>query len=143
MNKNKEIHAVQEVTATTQDNNSRIDKFLTLYITDFSRSRIQSLIFEGNVFENSKIIFDPNYKVKKGFKYKVHIPEASSQVPLGQKIELDIVFEDDEIIVIDKPAGLVVHPAPGNKDKTLVNALIAHCGNSLSGIGGVRTHIVS
>lgn len=138
MNKNKEIDYLQDVTATSQDKNSRIDKFLSVKFNKFSRSRIQSLILEGNVFENSNIILDPNYKVKEGLKYIIRVPEASNEIPQGQKIALEIVFEDNELIVIDKPPGLVTHPAPGNADNTLVNALIAHCGNSLSGIGGVR-----
>jgi len=83
-------------------------------------------------------IMEPSYRVKPGQALATAVPEPIPCVPLGQAIPLDILYEDSEIIVIDKPAGLVVHPAPGNPDLTLVNALIAHCGYSLSGIGGVR-----
>jgi 23S rRNA pseudouridine1911/1915/1917 synthase len=83
-------------------------------------------------------ITEPSYRVKPGQAFTTYVPEAVPYEPEGQEIPLDILFEDSELIVIDKPAGLVVHPAPGNADLTLVNALIAHCGDSLSGIGGVR-----
>ncbi|MBT7756839.1 MAG: RluA family pseudouridine synthase, partial [Rhodospirillaceae bacterium] len=79
-----------------------------------------------------------SYRVKPGERIDLTVPPAEEAIPLPQAMDLDIVFEDEHLIVIDKPAGLVVHPAPGNPDHTLVNALLAHCGDSLSGIGGVR-----
>src|SRR5262245_66239409 len=81
---------------------------------------------------------DASRKVKAGEVYEISVPEAVAAAPLPQPIPLDILHEDDDLLVLDKPAGLVVHPAPGNPDGTLVNALLAHCGASLSGIGGVR-----
>jgi 23S rRNA pseudouridine1911/1915/1917 synthase len=83
-------------------------------------------------------IDDPSYRVKPGEEYELLIPAPEAAEPVGQAIALDIVYEDRDLIVVDKPAGMVVHPAPGNPDNTLVNALIAHCGESLSGIGGVK-----
>jgi 23S rRNA pseudouridine1911/1915/1917 synthase len=96
------------------------------------------LIEEGRVSADGATITEPSYRVKPGQTFTTQVPEAVPYEPEGQEIPLDILFEDSELIVIDKPAGLVVHPAPGNPDLTLVNALIAHCGDSLSGIGGVR-----
>ncbi len=81
---------------------------------------------------------DPSYRVKQGERFEIAIPVARAAEPEAQAMPLSIVYEDAHLVVIDKPAGLVVHPAPGNPDRTLVNALIAHCGASLSGIGGVR-----
>src|SRR5262249_12993950 len=83
-------------------------------------------------------ISDPSMRVKPGETYHVAVPEPVADRPTAQIIPLEILFEDADLIVIDKPAGLVVHPAPGNPDQTLVNALLAHCGDSLAGIGGVR-----
>lgn len=114
---------------------SRLDRFLADAVPDLSRARIQALIAEGRVAgrggESAKT------KVKPGESYRLEVPVARPALPEAQEIPLTIVYEDDELIVIDKPAGLVVHPAAGNPDRTLVNALIAHCGASLSGIGGV------
>jgi 23S rRNA pseudouridine1911/1915/1917 synthase len=81
-------------------------------------------------------ITDPSYRVKPGEYYEIAIPAVKPAIPVGQKIDLNVVYEDDDLIIIDKPSGFVVHPAAGNQDNTLVNALIAHCGNSLSGISG-------
>jgi len=116
----------------------RLDAFLTRRIEALSRSRLKALITGGNVSANGKTILDPSRTVKPGTAYYVAVPAAIPATPLGQEIPLTILFEDADLIVVDKPAGLVVHPAPGNPDRTLVNALIHHCGASLSGIGGVR-----
>ncbi len=102
-----------------------------------SRSRLRQLIDEGRVTRDSQTIKDPNHRVKPGETYHIEVPQAAPAEPAGQDIPLTIVYEDNDLIVIDKPAGLVVHPAAGNPDGTLVNALIAHCGDSLSGGGGV------
>ena len=83
-------------------------------------------------------IEEPSRKVKTGDRFVVDIPEPEPAIPLPQALDLDILYEDSDLLVLNKPAGLVVHPAPGNPDHTLVNALLAHCGDSLSGIGGVR-----
>jgi 23S rRNA pseudouridine1911/1915/1917 synthase len=102
-----------------------------------SRSRIKALIAAGAVTENGATISDPSRRVKPGQALTIAFPPAADAQVAAQPLPLDIVYEDEHLIVIDKPPGLVVHPAPGNPDRTLVNALLAHCGASLSGIGGV------
>jgi 23S rRNA pseudouridine1911/1915/1917 synthase len=114
----------------------RIDKFLTEELPQFSRSRIKVLIQEGQVSHCGTVETNPSAKVKGG-PYTVDVPPAAAAEPEAQDIPLDVVYEDEHLIVINKPSGLVVHPAAGNLDGTLVNALLAHCGDSLSGIGGV------
>lgn len=103
-----------------------------------SRARLQALIAEGAVTRDGKPVTKTNGSTKAGETYHVAVPPPIDAIPQAQDIDLNIVFEDDALLVIDKPAGLVVHPAAGNPDHTLVNALLAHCGDSLSGIGGVR-----
>ncbi|MDF1794746.1 MAG: RluA family pseudouridine synthase [Thalassobaculaceae bacterium] len=103
-----------------------------------SRSRLKSLIQQGNVSDGSATITDPSAAVKPGAVYRITLPPPEAAAPEGQDLPLTVVFEDSELIVVDKPAGMTVHPAPGAPRDTLVNALIAHCGDSLSGIGGVR-----
>jgi 23S rRNA pseudouridine1911/1915/1917 synthase len=115
----------------------RLDRFLAAALADISRSRLQALIETGAVSRGGATIGDGNTRVKPNDIYEVRIPEAVPAEPQGQDIPLEIVYEDKDLIVIEKPAGLVVHPAAGNLDGTLVNALIAHCGASLSGVGGV------
>ncbi|MBP2231724.1 23S rRNA pseudouridine1911/1915/1917 synthase [Azospirillum agricola] len=116
----------------------RLDKALAAGLPDLSRSRVQALLEQGRVSEAGRTITDPSMRVKPGQNFDVFIPEAEAAQPEAQDIPLDVLFEDEDVLVIDKPAGLVVHPAAGNPDNTLVNALLAHCGDSLSGIGGVR-----
>lgn len=115
----------------------RLDRFLVAALGDISRSRLQQLIENGAVTHTRKTIRDGNFRVKPGDVYTVSIPPPTPAVPQGQDIPLQVVYEDKDLIVIEKRAGLVVHPAAGNPDGTLVNALIAHCGASLSGVGGV------
>jgi 23S rRNA pseudouridine1911/1915/1917 synthase len=115
----------------------RLDRVLAS-ATALSRSRLKALIQDGAVIVGARTIRDPGYRVNLGDAIAVSVPAPEAAEPAGESIPLNIVFEDDEIIVIDKPAGLVVHPAPGHATGTLVNALIAHCGDSLSGIGGVK-----
>lgn len=115
----------------------RLDRFLAQALPDISRSRLQALIDAGAVTSAGEKIGDGNKRVKPGEIYDILIPAAVAATPQGQDIPLTIVFEDTDLIVIEKPAGLVVHPAAGNPDGTLVNALIAHCGNELTGVGGV------
>jgi 23S rRNA pseudouridine1911/1915/1917 synthase len=103
-----------------------------------SRTRLKALILDGAVTIGARSIRDPGYRVNVGETVTVVVPEPEAAEPAGEAIPLNIVFEDDAIVVIDKPAGLVVHPAAGHATGTLVNALIAHCGDSLSGIGGVK-----
>src|SRR5580698_5681533 len=114
----------------------RLDRFLAAALPDFSRSRLKQLLGDKAVFLGARTIKDANHRVKPGEAYTVSVPPPLPAAPQGQDIPLDVVYEDKDLIVIDKPAGLVVHPAAGNPDGTLVNALIAHCGESLMGIGG-------
>ena len=116
----------------------RLDKALALLGGEVSRARLQQVIKEGGVSIDGVIVADASRKVVAGQRLSLVMPEAKPAAPIGQDIPLTVVFEDEHLIVIDKPAGLVVHPAGGHEDGTLVNALIAHCGESLSGIGGVR-----
>ena len=114
----------------------RLDRVLAALLPDLSRSRLAALIDQGAVTLETRTIKDANHRVKGGETYIIAVPEAVPATPRGQDIPLDVIYEDKDLIVIDKPAGLVVHPAAGNPDGTLVNALIAHCGASLMGIGG-------
>jgi 23S rRNA pseudouridine1911/1915/1917 synthase len=115
----------------------RLDRFLSASLPALSRTRLQALIKEGRVSLGGATIEDVKYPVKPGDRFDISVPPAMSAKPEAQAIPLDVVYEDDALIVIDKPAGLMVHPGAGNLDRTLVNALIAHCGANLSGIGGV------
>ncbi|MEE8515041.1 MAG: RluA family pseudouridine synthase [Alphaproteobacteria bacterium] len=126
------------VQARIDDGRARIDSVLANRVPELSRSRIKALIAAGQVTADGATITEPAYRVKPGQSFTVTVPPAAPAVPQGQAMALEIVHEDADIIVIDKPTGLVVHPAPGNPDRTLVNALIAHCGETLQGIGGVR-----
>ncbi|WP_395020540.1 RluA family pseudouridine synthase [Dongia sp.] len=116
----------------------RLDRALAAARPELSRSRIKALIEQGHLKSGGRTVEDPALRVKPGQVFALEIPPAAPAGPQGQAIALNIVYEDDDLIVIDKPAGMVVHPAPGNPDNTLVNALIAHCGESLSGIGGEK-----
>ena len=127
-----------EVTVDGDEGSTRLDRVLAARLAELSRSRLKTLILAGSVTVRDTPIRDPAYHVAKGDTITIDVPEAVPPEPKGEDIALDIVFEDDDIIVIDKPKGLVVHPAAGHETGTLVNALIAHCGASLSGIGGVR-----
>ena len=116
----------------------RLDKALVAAFPDLSRTRLQALIAEGCVTVAGKVVTEARHKVKPGEALGVVVPEPVAPDPQAEAMELAIAYEDKDVIVIDKPAGLVVHPGAGNETGTLVNALIAHCGDSLSGIGGVR-----
>jgi 23S rRNA pseudouridine1911/1915/1917 synthase len=125
-------------TATKADSDRRLDRVLADNIDDFSRSRIKTLIEAGSVTVNGATITDPSHTVKPGQIFAMIVPDSQPASIEPEAIDLDILYEDEDVIVIDKPAGMVVHPAPGTPGGTLVNALLAHCGDSLSGIGGVR-----
>jgi 23S rRNA pseudouridine1911/1915/1917 synthase len=127
-----------EVTVAGDEGSVRLDRVLATRQPSLSRSRLKGLILAGSVSIGTTAIRDPAYHVSKGDTITIDVPEAVPAEPEGEDIALDIVYEDDDIVVIDKPKGLVVHPAAGHASGTLVNALIAHCGTSLSGIGGVR-----
>jgi 23S rRNA pseudouridine1911/1915/1917 synthase len=116
----------------------RLDKVLAAGFPDHSRARFQSLIGEGHVSVDGRKIVDASFRVKPGASITASLPEPEPAEPQAQAISLDIVHEDHSLIVINKPAGMVVHPGAGNPAGTLVNALLAHCGDSLSGIGGVK-----
>lgn len=124
------------VRALPGDGGERLDRLLAGGLPEQSRSRIKTLILAGRVTSSGATITDPSYRVKPGEAFTLVVPDPVPATPLGQAIALDVVYEDDALIVIDKPAGMVVHPAAGNPDGTLVNALISHCAGSLSGIGG-------
>jgi 23S rRNA pseudouridine1911/1915/1917 synthase len=115
----------------------RLDRALAAAVPTLSRERLKALIRSGAVETGGAAIRDPATKVKGGEDYRITIPEPRPAHNEAQDIPLTILFEDEHLLVVDKPAGLVVHPAAGNLDGTLVNALLHHCGGSLSGIGGV------
>jgi 23S rRNA pseudouridine1911/1915/1917 synthase len=127
-----------QVTVTGEEGSARLDRVLATRLAELSRSRLKALILAGSVSMGTTPIRDPAYHVATGDTITIDVPEAVAAEPLGEDIALHVVYEDDDIIVIDKPRGLVVHPAAGHETGTLVNALIAHCGTSLSGIGGVK-----
>ncbi len=116
----------------------RLDRFLVEQLAGLSRSRVQALIRTGRVVGPDGTILNPGTRVKPGDQFMIDIPPPEPARPAPQRIALAVVFEDPHLIVVDKPAGLVVHPSAGHADGTLVNALIAHCGDSLSGVGGQR-----
>jgi len=117
----------------------RLDQWLAASLgPDLSRSRVQALIRQGAVKVNGGTVSELKRKVSQGDRAEIAMPEPEPAEPGGEAIALDILYEDDQLIVINKPAGLVVHPGAGNWTGTLVNALIHHCGDSLSGIGGVK-----
>jgi 23S rRNA pseudouridine1911/1915/1917 synthase len=122
---------------SAEQSGQRLDRVLAAG-SALSRTRLKALILNGAVTIGGRTIRDPGYRVNAGESVAVAVPEPEPAEPGAESIPLKIVFEDDEIIVIDKPAGLVVHPAAGHATGTLVNALIAHCGDSLSGVGGVK-----
>lgn len=123
---------------TDEETGTRLDKWLSARLPELSRTRIKGLIDDGRVRTARQTITDASARVKCGQDFTVSVPPDRPAEPEAQAMALSIAYEDDDLIVIDKPAGLVVHPAPGSPDHTLVNALLAHCGESLSGIGGVR-----
>jgi 23S rRNA pseudouridine1911/1915/1917 synthase len=124
--------------AGPEDAGARLDKFLSERIGTISRSRVKGMILEGRVTRDGVPTTDASESVQLGAQYQLSPPASTPAIPLGEDIPFPILFEDAYLLVLDKPAGLVVHPAPGNPDGTLVNALIAHCGESLTGIGGER-----
>ena len=130
-----------EITVNGEEGSARLDRVLALRLEGLSRSRLKALILAGQVSLRGgaeAAIRDPAYHVARGDTITIEVPEAAAPEPQPENIALDIVHEDDDIIVLNKPRGLVVHPAAGHETGTLVNALIAHCGDTLSGIGGVR-----
>jgi 23S rRNA pseudouridine1911/1915/1917 synthase len=135
----RKTEARERLTAEADQSHAgiRLDRFLSERLPSLSRTRVQSLIKEGHARLGSAKIEDVTYRVKPGDRFALELPPVAPMALEAQEIPLNIAYEDDSLIVIDKPAGLVVHPGAGNQQGTLVNALIAHCGESLSGIGGV------
>jgi 23S rRNA pseudouridine1911/1915/1917 synthase len=129
---------VQTATVAAAEAGQRLDRALADLMKELSRSRLKALILAGRVAISGRTIFDPSHRVNVGDEIAVAVPEPTPAEPEPENIPLTIVYEDADIVVIDKPRGLVVHPAAGNWTGTLVNALVAHCGATLSGVGGVR-----
>ena len=127
-----------EVTLVASDAGVRLDRTLQGHLPELSRSRLKQLILAGQITSEGRVLRDPAQRASPGARITVLLPVPADPTPAAQAIPLVIRFEDEHLIVIDKPAGMVVHPAPGNPAGTLVNALLAHCGASLAGIGGVR-----
>ena len=132
------LEATRNLRAHDTHAGTRLDRFLQTEVHDLSRTRLQALIKAGHVREDGATIGVPGHKVKPGAVYELQIPEAVAAEPEAETLPLDIVFEDNSLLVLNKPAGLVVHPGAGHATGTLVNALIAHCSDSLAGIGGVK-----
>jgi 23S rRNA pseudouridine1911/1915/1917 synthase len=126
------------VTASAAQAGERIDRFLADALGSISRSRIKALIEEGRLRGDAGVVTQPAEPVKEGSTYILDMPPPVPATPQPQAIPFTILYEDADLIVLDKPAGLVVHPAPGNYDGTLVNALLAHCGPGFTGIGAER-----
>ena len=127
-----------QIIAGPNDGGTRLDRFLAnANEIELSRTRIKSLIQDGQLMCDGAKITDPSASVKSDAVYLLTMPPIEDATPQPENIPLDIYFEDEHLIVLEKPAGMVVHPAPGSYDGTLVNALLHHCGDSLSGIGGV------
>lgn len=129
----------RRLSLTVEDNQAgtRLDKWLSDGVVELTRTRIKALIDAGALSKSGRPFRDGSWKVRAGEIYELDLPDVEPPAPQGEVIALDIRYEDADIIVVNKPAGLVVHPGAGNWTGTLVNALIAHCGESLSGIGGV------
>lgn len=126
------------ITVEEGESGERLDRFLARKLPTISRTRLKALVLSGQVSVDGAPLIDPSRAVTAGMALLVIIPEPTPAEPQGEAIPLSIIYEDSDLLVIDKPAGLVVHPAAGHETGTLVNALIFHCGSSLSGIGGVR-----
>lgn len=123
---------------TQEEEKMRLDSFLAARLKETSRAQAQRFLEGGCVFLNGKEVYDCSAKVRAGEVYAVCVPAAAEAEPQAENIPLEVVYEDDDLIVVNKPAGMTVHPAAGNENGTLVNALLYHCRGSLSGIGGVK-----
>ena len=138
MTANCTVGRSEELVVAAEEDGSRLDRVLAQRVADLSRSRHKALILAGRVAIDGATIRDPGHRVNAGGTIRLDLPPPENTEIAPENIPLEVVFEDDDLIVIDKPAGLVVHPAAGNWSGTLVNALVAHCGESLSGVGGVK-----
>ena len=126
------------LTAEASEAGERTDRFIAARIAEVSRSRIKALIKEGALACDGVPLTDPNASVVAGAEYRLEVPAPRPATPQPEDIPLDILFEDADLIILNKPAGMAVHPAPGSWDGTLVNALLHHCKGELPGIGGVE-----
>lgn len=126
---------MEQRTIQTQESAERIDALLARSLPELTRSAAQRLLAQGAVTKDGAPV-KKNYKTAPGDTFVVTLPDAAPSELVAQDLPLDVVYEDDDLIVVNKPRGMVVHPAPGHEDGTLVNALLAHCGDSLSGVGG-------
>lgn len=128
-----------ELEAAPEDEGRRLDRFLAGRLPELSRSRLQDLVRDGHLRQDGRSIAEPGRRVKPGERFALEVPPPRPADPAAEPLGggLEVLFEDGHLLVLVKPAGLVVHPAPGHAGGTLVNALLAHCGSSLSGIGGV------
>ena len=124
--------------ASSEVAGTRMDRFLADQIADLSRSRIKALIKDGRLTADGNVLADPAAHVAEGVTYVLTVPPPEAATPEPEDIPLDVLFEDEHLIVVNKPAGMTVHPAVGNWTGTLVHALLHHCKGSLSGIGGVE-----
>ena len=131
-----ETFGVRVVAITAEEAQGRVDKVLATRLPEMSRGRIQALMGEGRVSRDGTVLSDASAKALPG-DYRLEVPAPTPAEPVPEAIPLNVLFEDAYIVVVDKPAGMAVHPAPGSETGTLVNALLHHCGDSLSGIGGV------
>ena len=129
--------AAWQITIDASDEGRRIDAMLSAEIPELTRNHAQKLLEQGLVLCNGTAILKPSLKLKTGDVLSVTIPEPESPDIRSEDIPIDIVYEDDDILVVNKPKGMVVHPAPGHSTGTLVNALLHHCGDRLSGINGI------
>ena len=127
-----------ELIVPAEQPTERLDKIISILYPDLSRSRVKPLIKSGDVTVNGHVIKQASLKITAGAKLTITVPDAVDDTPLPENIPLDIIYEDDDLLVINKAVGMVVHPGAGNYDGTLVNALLYHCDDSLSGIGGVK-----
>lgn len=132
------IAETRETEAAPQDQGERLDRFLAQAFEDISRTRCKALVEDSRLTVDGAVLTDPSAKVQAGSVYALSIPEPEQAEPVPEDIPLEVLFEDDHLIVINKPAGMTVHPAAGNWTGTLVHALLHHCKGSLSGIGGVE-----
>src|SRR5574344_711304 len=134
----QEAEKIYSFIVDSKFNGGRLDKFLSRSMPDVSRSLVQQWINGGNVTSDENVVLDNAHKVKTDDNIQVIIPPAIEAIPEPENISLEIVYEDEDLIVVNKPAGMTVHPAPGAYNGTLVNALLYHCKGKLSGIGGVK-----
>ncbi|ACB52672.1 pseudouridine synthase [Crocosphaera subtropica ATCC 51142] len=125
------------INLTVENKGNRLDLWLSNQLTDISRSHIQRLIEQGNIILNNEVCTNKKIKVKIGDRLQINLPEPKPLELKPEPLPLDILYEDEQLIIINKPANLVVHPAPGHETGTLVHGLLYHCSN-LAGIGGVQ-----